>query len=91
MRLSPDQVTIPKTDFAFPETTATEMEAAGSITAVFVCRGRRIPAGEETLVKRTPASKQLHLARSPLHQGCTSWIREAPALAGPRMILHILG
>ncbi len=56
MRLPPDQVTIRETDFTFPETTAAEMEAAGSITAVFVCRGRRVPAGEETLAERTPAA-----------------------------------
>jgi len=56
MRLPPDRVTIRETDFAFPEMTAAEMERVGSITAVFVCRGRRLPAGEETLAERTPAA-----------------------------------
>lgn len=56
MRLPPDQVTIRETDFAFTKMTAAAMDAGGSITAVFVCRGRRLPAGEETLAERTPSN-----------------------------------
>jgi SAM-dependent methyltransferase len=52
----PDQVTIRDTDFEFPEMTAAEMsQKGGSITAVFVCSGRRMPPGAETLLERTPS------------------------------------
>ncbi|MBR0656685.1 class I SAM-dependent methyltransferase [Plastoroseomonas arctica] len=55
IQLPMDQVTIRETDFAFPEITAAEMEATSSLTAIFVCRGRRLPAAPETLAERTPA------------------------------------
>jgi SAM-dependent methyltransferase len=52
----PDQVTVRDTDFEFPATTAAEMIQKGvSITAVFVCSGRRTPSGPETLLERTPS------------------------------------
>jgi len=55
--LPPDKVTIRETDFEFPETTAAAMlENRENITAVFVCRGRRVPAGPETIEERAPAS-----------------------------------
>ena len=57
--LPPDQVTIREADFAFPETTPDAMAASGeTITALFVCRGRRVPPGPETLAERTPAAWQ---------------------------------
>ena len=56
MSLPPDRVTIRETDFEFPEMTPEEMMSRGSISAVFVCRGRRIPVGAETLEERTPSS-----------------------------------
>jgi SAM-dependent methyltransferase len=56
MRLPPDQVTITENDFVFPETSAAQMtKNGGSITAIYVCRGRRLPAGPETLLERTPS------------------------------------
>jgi SAM-dependent methyltransferase len=52
----PDQVTIRDSDFEFPKTTAAEMtQKGGSITAVFVCSGRRTPSGAETLLERSPS------------------------------------
>ena len=56
MRLPSDQVTIRETDFDFPQTTPEAMlQANNSITAVFVCRGRRLPIGPEALAERMPA------------------------------------
>jgi len=52
-----DKVTIRETDFVFPETEATALgREPYSITAVFVCRGRRAPPLPETLAERTPAA-----------------------------------
>jgi 2-polyprenyl-3-methyl-5-hydroxy-6-metoxy-1,4-benzoquinol methylase len=57
MALPPDRVTIRETDFDFPKMSAQEMLTSGkSITAVFVCQGRRLPYGEETVQERTPSS-----------------------------------
>ena len=56
LHLSPDQVTIRETDFAFPAMSAAEMMTRGrSITAVFVCRAPRAAARPETIAERTPA------------------------------------
>jgi SAM-dependent methyltransferase len=55
MTLPPDQVAIRETDFEFPEASPIELQTKPSYTAVFVCRGRRWPAGPETLAERTPS------------------------------------
>jgi SAM-dependent methyltransferase len=57
--LPPDRVTVRETDFEFLESSAKALlDKADSISAVFVCQGRRIPEGRETLEERTPASWQ---------------------------------
>ena len=57
MLLPPDQVTIRETDFQFPVTTAQQMTESGtSITAVYVCRGRRVDPEAETIDERAPSA-----------------------------------
>ncbi len=57
--LPPELVTITDEDFEFPAIGAGEMLALDfNITAIFVCRGRRLPFGPETLTERTPREWQ---------------------------------
>ncbi|WP_345819950.1 class I SAM-dependent methyltransferase [Methylobacterium fujisawaense] len=56
LHLPREQVTVRETDFDFPKTTAEKMMSGETITAIFVCRGRILEPGPETLAERTPAS-----------------------------------
>lgn len=56
LRLPQEEVTVKDTDFDFPETTAEELSLGETITAIYVCRGRIMEPGPETLAERTPAA-----------------------------------